>query len=74
MDTIRGIKGEARTLALTNYYEHTAEKMKGPRLNLPKPVQIPTPQQSLEQVRQQHDRTRQQERQQDKEPEMALGR
>ena len=74
MDTIRGIKGEAHTLALTNYYEHTAEKMKGTRLNLPKPVQIPTPQQSLEQVRQQHDRTRQQERQQDKEPEMALGR
>lgn len=78
MDTIRGIKGEARTLALTNYYEHTAEKMKGLKLNLPKPVQMPIPQQSLEQVRQQHDRTRQQERQQerqqDKEPEMALGR
>ena len=27
MDTIRGVKGDARTLALTNYYEHTAKKI-----------------------------------------------
>lgn len=43
MDTIRGVKGDARTLALTNYYEHTAKMMSGTKLNLPKPAQIPTP-------------------------------
>ena len=43
MDTIRGVKGEARTLALTNYYEHTAKMMSGTKLTLPKPAQIPTP-------------------------------
>ena len=67
MDAIRGVKGDARKLALANYYEHTAEKMKGSKLDLPKPVQIPSPQHS---VRQQNDRDRQHE----KEQEMEQGR
>lgn len=70
MDAIRGVKGDARKLALANYYEHTAKKMKGKGLDLPKPVQIPTPQQSLDQARQQNDRTQQH----GKEPEMEIGR
>jgi inner membrane protein len=70
MDAIRGVKGDARKLALANYYEHTAEKMKGSKLDLPKPVQIPSPQHSLGQVRQQNDRDRQHE----KEQEMEQGR
>ncbi|WP_315338323.1 LPD7 domain-containing protein [Neisseria sicca] len=51
MDTIRGLKGDARTLALKNYYEHTAEKMSGSKLNLPKPMQIPAQAQSPQQQR-----------------------
>ena len=43
MDTIRGVKGEARTLALINYYEHTSEMMSGTKLKLPKPAQVPNP-------------------------------
>ena len=70
MDAIRGVKGDARKLTLANYYEHTAEKMKGSKLDLPKPVQIPSPQHSLGQVRQQNDRDRQHE----KEQEMEQGR
>lgn len=46
LDTIRGVKGEARTLALTNYYEHTAKQMSGTKLKLPKPIQIPSPEQT----------------------------
>lgn len=70
MDAIRGVKGDARKLALTNYYEHTAEKMKSSKLDLPKPVQIPNPQHSLDQARQQNDRDRQHE----KDPEVEIGR
>lgn len=51
MDAIRGLKGDARTLALKNYYEHTAEKMSGRKLNLPKPMQIPAQAQSPQQQR-----------------------
>lgn len=51
MDTISGLKGDARTLALKNYYEHTAEKMSGSKLNLPKPMQIPAQAQSPQQQR-----------------------
>lgn len=51
MDTIRGLKGDARTLALKNYYEHMAEKMSGSKLNLPKPMQIPAQAQSPQQQR-----------------------
>ena len=51
MDAIRGLKGDARTLALKNYYEHTAEKMSGSKLNLPKPMQIPAQAQSPQQQR-----------------------
>ncbi|QEY25791.1 LPD7 domain-containing protein [Neisseria zalophi] len=39
LDTIRGLKGDARTLALTNYYEHTSKLMSGSKLKLPKPIQ-----------------------------------
>ena len=70
MDAIRGVKGDARKLALANYYEHTAEKMKSSKLDLPKPVQIPNPQHSLDQARQQNDRDRQHE----KDPEAEIGR
>lgn len=51
MDAIRGLKGNARTLALKNYYEHTAEKMHGSRLDLPHPMQIPAQAQSPQQQR-----------------------
>lgn len=51
MDAIRGLKGNARTLALKNYYEHTAEKMHGSRLDLPRPMQIPAQAQSPQQQR-----------------------
>ena len=46
MDSIRGLTGEVRTQALRNYYEHTAEHMKGSKLNLPHPIQIPSPNQT----------------------------
>ncbi|MDO4997332.1 MAG: LPD7 domain-containing protein [Neisseria sp.] len=45
MDSIRGLKGEIRTEALRNYYEHTAKNMHGSKLDLPKPIQIPNPSQ-----------------------------
>ncbi|WP_373699408.1 LPD7 domain-containing protein [Neisseria dentiae] len=76
LDTIRDLKGDARTLALTNYYEHTAKQMSGRNLHLPKPIQIPvqtreqsqTPQLQHEQQRQE----KQQERQ--RQPEVEIGR
>lgn len=69
MDTIRGVKGEARTLALANYYEHTAKQMSGTKLKLPKPIQIPTPEQAqTPQVRRE---PQQQERSQQPEPEIG---
>ena len=68
LDTIRGLKGDARTLALTNYYEHTAKQMSGSKLKLPKPVKQPTHQQTP--ANQTAERNRQQERSQGKEMEM----
>ncbi|EGZ50896.1 LPD7 domain-containing protein [Neisseria wadsworthii] len=41
MDAIRGLKGDARTLALVNYYEHTEKMMHGRKLDLPKPARAP---------------------------------
>lgn len=42
MDTLRGLEGSTRTDALRNYYEHTAKMMKGGKLDLPHPIQIPS--------------------------------
>ena len=67
MDSIRGLEGDVRTKALRNYYEHTAKNMHGTKLELPDPIQIPSP----EQVRQ-NDRQHQHGRSQ--EPEVELGR
>lgn len=69
LDTIRDLKGDARTLALTNYYEHTAKQMSGRNLHLPKPIQIPSPDRA--QV-QQIQREQQQERQ--RQPEVEIDR
>lgn len=68
LNTIRGLKGDARTLALTNYYEHTAKQMSGSKLKLPKPVKQPAHQQTP--ANQTAERNRQQERSQGKEMEM----
>lgn len=46
MDTLRGLEGNTRTDALRNYYEHTAKMMKGGKLDLPHPIQIPSPEQA----------------------------
>lgn len=43
MDSIRGLEGDVRTKALRNYYEHTAQNMHGTKLELPHPIQIPSP-------------------------------
>ena len=43
MDSIRGLEGDVRTKALRNYYEHTAKNMHGTKLELPHPIQIPSP-------------------------------
>lgn len=43
MDSIRGLEGDVRTKALRNYYEHTAKNMHGTKLELPDPIQIPSP-------------------------------
>ena len=44
MDVIRDLKGDARQNALRNYYEHMSEKMNGKTLNVPTPLQVPSPQ------------------------------
>lgn len=43
MDSIRGLEDDVRTKALRNYYEHTAKNMHGTKLELPDPIQIPSP-------------------------------
>ncbi|MFC3873679.1 LPD7 domain-containing protein [Neisseria musculi] len=68
LDTIRGLKGDARTLALTNYYEHTAKQMSGSRLKLPKPVKQPAHRQTP--ANPTTERNQRQERQQGREMEM----
>lgn len=50
MDSIRGLEGDVRTKALRNYYEHTAQNMHGTKLNLPDPIQIPSPTQEQQQT------------------------
>lgn len=60
LDTIRGLKGDARTLALTNYYEHTAKQMSGSKLKLPKPIKPAhqqTPTQQTTERNQRHERS-----------------
>ncbi|MFS6937859.1 LPD7 domain-containing protein [Neisseria animaloris] len=68
LDTIRGLKGDARTLALTNYYENTAKQMSGSKLKLPKPIKQPAHQQSP--TNQTTERNQQHERSQGKEMEI----
>ncbi|UOO76518.1 PriCT-2 domain-containing protein [Neisseria sp. Dent CA1/247] len=68
LDTIRGLKGDARTLALTNYYEHTAKQMSGTKLKLPKPIKQPAYQQTP--PRQTTERNQRQDRSQSKEMEV----
>lgn len=68
LDTIRGLKGDARTLALTNYYENTAKMMSGSKLKLPKPIKQPAHQQTP--TNQTTERNQQHERSQGKEMEV----
>ncbi|MDO4226207.1 LPD7 domain-containing protein [Neisseria sp.] len=72
LDTIRDLKGDARTLALTNYYEHTAKQMSGRNLHLPKPIQIPAQAHEQPQAPQLQHGQQRQERQ--RQPEMEIGR
>ena len=46
LDVIRAVTGDTRTEALRNFYENTAAKMHGSKLDLPHPMQIPSPEQS----------------------------
>lgn len=46
LDVIRAVTGDTRTEALRNFYENTAAKMRGSKLDLPHPMQIPSPDQS----------------------------
>ncbi len=68
LDTIRGLKGDARTLALTNYYENTAKMMSGSKLKLPKPIKQPAHQQTP--TNQTTERNQRHERSQGKEMEV----
>ena len=43
MDVIRDLKGDARQNAMRNYYEHMSGKMNGKTLDLPAPLQVPSP-------------------------------
>lgn len=72
LDTIRDLKGDARTLALTNYYEHTAKQMSERNLHLPKPIQIPAQAHEQQQTPQlQHEQQRQERQRQ---PEIEIDR
>ena len=43
LDVIRDVQGDTRTEALRNFYENTAQRMRGSKLDLPHPMQIPSP-------------------------------
>ncbi|WP_434779311.1 LPD7 domain-containing protein [Neisseria sp. Ec49-e6-T10] len=43
LDVIRDLKGDARQNALKNYYDHMADKMNGKTLDVPTPLQVPSP-------------------------------
>lgn len=46
LDVIRDVQGDTRTEALRNFYENTAQRMRGSKLDLPHPMQIPSPEQA----------------------------
>ncbi|WP_434776851.1 LPD7 domain-containing protein [Neisseria sp. Ec49-e6-T10] len=62
LDVIRDLKGDARQNALKNYYDHMADKMNGKTLDVPTPLQVPSP-------RGEHTRASTQDRNQDQEVE-----
>lgn len=71
MDTLRGLEGNTRTDALRNYYEHTAKMMKGGKLDLPQPIQIPSPAQAPSAQKMTVDPQHRPERSQEQEPEIS---
>ncbi|WP_434779032.1 LPD7 domain-containing protein [Neisseria sp. Ec49-e6-T10] len=62
LDVIRDLKGDARQNALKNYYDHMTDKMNGKTLDVPTPLQVPSP-------RGEHTRASTQDRNQDQEVE-----
>lgn len=42
-DAIRGLNGDARDQAMRNFYESMSDKMNGKTLNVPDPLQVPSP-------------------------------
>ena len=71
MDTLRGLEGNVRTDALRNYYEHTAKMMKGSKLDLPQPIQIPSPSQTQSSQKVTAEPQHKPERSQEQEPEIS---
>lgn len=71
MDTLRGLEGDTRTDALRNYYEHTAKMMKGGKLDLPHPIQIPSPAQAPSAQKVTAEPQHRPERSQEQEPEIS---
>ena len=71
MDTLRGLEGDTRTDALRNYYEHTAKMMKGGKLDLPQPIQIPSPAQAPSAQKMTVEPQHRPERSQEQEPEIS---
>lgn len=71
MDTLRGLEGDTRTNALRNYYEHTAKMMKGSKLDLPQPIQIPSPAQAPSAQKMTVEPQHHPERSQEQEPEIS---
>ncbi|WP_180297240.1 hypothetical protein [Snodgrassella alvi] len=57
LDALRGLDGENLDMAMTNYYLNTAKAMSGSQLNLPRPIQIPSPEMVQEQQQQQQQQT-----------------
>lgn len=71
MDTLRGLEGDTRTDALRNYYEHTAKMMKGGKLDLPQPIQIPSLAQAPSAQKMTVEPQHRPERSQEQEPEIS---
>ncbi|MCO6525504.1 LPD7 domain-containing protein [Snodgrassella sp.] len=53
LDALRGLDSENLDMAMKNYYVNTAKAMTGSQLNLPRPIQIPSPGMVQEQQQQQ---------------------
>ncbi|ASK28458.1 hypothetical protein BG910_04870 [Neisseria chenwenguii] len=70
-DTLRGLEGDTRTDALRNYYEHTAKMMKGGKLDLPHPIQIPSHTQTPAGQKPALEQQPRHERSQEQEPEIS---